>query len=311
MGPDDGLHTKRLPETMMHESSVLESVLVRDRTVVITGLVILIALSWVYILLGAGMRMTAFEMTTVSMPDTSSATEKIGDDSRMTAQKSMVGTMRMAHSAMMQPAVWTPAYAALMFLMWWIMMVAMMLPSASPMILLFARVQSKEKNKGAPFISTSVFAAGYLVMWGVFSVFATSAQWGFERAGLLSAMMTSTSGLFAGLLLLAAGIYQLTPLKHACLRHCRSPIEFIMHHWRNGPLGAFRMGLDHGVFCLACCWFLMALLFVGGVMNLYWIVGLALFVLLEKTIPVGHWLGSITGIGLSVWGVWLLAGTLL
>lgn len=295
----------------MDESSVLESVLVRDRTVVIIGLVIVIALSWIYILLGAGMGMTAFEMTTMSMPSTSSAMEMIGDGSGMSAQKSMVGTMRMAHSAMMQPAVWTPTYAALMFLMWWIMMVAMMLPSASPMILLFAHVQRKEKDKGAPFVSTGVFAAGYLVMWGVFSVIAAGAQWGFECAGLLSAMMTSTSGLFAGVLLLAAGIYQFIPLKHACLRHCRSPIQFIMHHWRNGPLGAFRMGLDHGAFCLACCWFLMALLFVGGVMNLYWIVGLSLFVLLEKTIPAGHWLGSITGIGLMLWGGWLMVGTVL
>ena len=100
-------------------------------------------------------------------------------------------------------------------------------------------------------------------------------------------------------------------MKHACLKHCRSPLQFITHHWRNGTLGAFRMGIDHGVFCLACCWFLMSLLFVGGVMNLYWIVGLAVFVLLEKTVPIGHWLGSLTGIGLMVWGGWLLAGTLL
>jgi predicted metal-binding membrane protein len=179
------------------------------------------------------------------------------------------------------------------------------------MILLFARLQRQQKEKGSPFVSTSVFTAGYLVTWGVFSAIAAGAQWGFERAGLLSAMMTSTSGLFAGVLLLAAGIYQLTPLKHACLRHCRSPIQFIAHHWRTGSGGAFRMGIDHGVFCLACCWFLMALLFVGGVMNLYWIVGLALFVLLEKTIPAGHWLGSITGIGLMIWGGWLMAGTIL
>ena len=297
--------------SVMQESSVLESVLVRDRAVVITGLVTVIVLSWIYILLGAGMGMTAFEMTTMLMPDTSSPMEMTGDSSGISSRKIMGDTMRMAHFAMMQLAVWTPSYAALMFLMWWIMMVAMMLPSASPMILLFARVQRKEKAKGAPFISTSVFAAGYLMTWGIFSVIAAGAQWGFERVGLLSTMMTSTSALFAGILLLAAGIYQLTPLKHACLRHCRSPIQFVMHHWRNGAGGAFRMGIDHGAFCLACCWFLMTLLFVGGVMNLYWIVGLALFVLLEKTIPAGHWLGLITGIGLMIWGGWLVAGTAL
>jgi predicted metal-binding membrane protein len=154
-----------------------------------------------------------------------------------------------------------------------------------------------------------VFTAGYLVTWGGFSLLAAAAQWGFERVGLLSAMMAITSGWFAGVVLLVAGLYQLTPLKHACLRHCRSPIQFIMQQWRKGAGGAFRMGIDHGVFCLACCWFLMGLLFVGGVMNLYWILGLAVFVLLEKTIPAGHWLGSLTGIGLIVWGGWMLVGT--
>ena len=295
----------------MQESSILEAVLARDRIVVITGLATVIALSWIYILLGASMGMTAFEMTTMSIPGASSTMEMPVKSSGMSSQESMGSSMRMAHAAMMQPAIWTLSYAALMFLMWWIMMVAMMLPSASPMILLFARLQRQQKEKGSPFVSTSVFTAGYLVTWGVFSAIATGAQWGFERAGLLSAMMPSTSGLFAGVLLLAAGIYQLTPLKHACLRHCRSPIQFITHYWRTGSGGAFRMGIDHGVFCLACCWFLMALLFVGGVMNLYWIVGLALFVLLEKTIPAGHWLGSITGIGLMIWGGWLMAGTIL
>jgi predicted metal-binding membrane protein len=231
--------------------------------------------------------------------------------SGMSAQQDRGKAMHGAHAAMMAPAVWTPAYAGLMFVMWWIMMVAMMLPSASPMILLFARVQRSQQAKGAPFVPTSVFAAGYLVVWGGFSVLAAGTQWGLERAGLLSAMLSSTSGLFGGILLLAAGLYQLTPLKHACLRHCRSPLQFITHHWRQGIAGALRMGIAHGAFCLGCCWVLMGLLFVGGVMNLYWIIGLAVFVLLEKTIPVGHWLGALTGLGLIVWGGWLLAGTIL
>ena len=295
----------------MQEASILESVLERDRTIVIAGLVTVIVLSWMYILMGAGMGMTAFEMTTMTLPGTSSQMDMAGHGSSMSAQQDMGGAMRMAHAAMMQPAVWTPSYAVLMFCMWWIMMIAMMLPSASPMILLFARIQRSQQMKGAPFVPTSVFTAGYLVTWGVCSVLAAGTQWGLERAGLLSTMMASTSGLFAGMLLLVAGIYQLTPLKHACLRHCRSPLQFITQHWRHGTVGAFRMGIDHGAFCTGCCWFLMALLFVGGVMNLYWIVGLALFVLLEKTIPAGHWLGALTGIGLSLWGGWLLAGTLL
>ena len=294
----------------MQESSVLESVLRRDRLLVITGLGIVMVLAWLYLLLGAGMDMTAGEMTRAALPGATVSMTMPGHDSAMAAQHGMGETMRMAHAAMMQPAVWTPAYAGLMLVMWWIMMIAMMLPSASPMILLFARVQRNQHAQGVPVISTGMFAWGYLAMWGAFSVLAAGAQWGLERAGLLSTMMASTSGRFAGFLLLVAGAYQLTPLKQACLRHCRSPLQFIMHHWRTGLLGAFRMGIDHGAFCLACCWFLMGLLFVGGVMNLYWIVGLALLVFLEKVMPAGHWLGALTGIGLMMWGGWLVAGTL-
>ncbi|WP_189471625.1 DUF2182 domain-containing protein [Litchfieldella qijiaojingensis] len=110
-----------------------------------------------------------------------------------------------------------------------------------------------------------------------------------------------------GLLLLAAGVYQLTPIKHACLRHCRSPLAFLGHHWRQGARGALRMGLLHGAFCVGCCWFLMGLMFFGGVMNLYWVAGLALFVLFERTVPAGHWLGYATGVALLVWGAGMLA----
>ncbi len=281
----------------MQETSVLEAVLKRDRFVVIAGLVAVVVLCWIYILLGAGMGMTAFEMSAITLPWQESS--------------GMGATMSKAHMAMMQPTMWTPGYAALMFFMWWMMMIAMMLPSASPMILLFARVNRTQKAKGALVVPTSVFAVGYLVAWGVFSGLATGTQWGLERVGLLSATMASTSVIFGSMVLIAAGIYQLTPLKHACLKHCRSPFQFITHYWRTGTWGAFRMGIDHGSFCLACCWFLMALLFVGGVMNLYWIVGLALFVLMEKTIPAGHWLGSLTGVGLIAWGGWMVIGILL
>jgi predicted metal-binding membrane protein len=301
-------------EIMMQESSVLESILKRDRFIVISGLVMVIALSWIYILLGAGMDMTAFDMSSIALPwQASSDMAMSGHQGNMdmTGASGIGTTMSRAHTAMILPAMWTPGYAALMFVMWWVMMIAMMLPSASPMILLFARVNRAQKAKGTSFVPTSIFAVGYLVAWGVFSALAASAQWGFERIGLLSATMTSTSAVFGSIVLIVAGVYQLTPLKHACLKHCRSPFQFITHHWRNGTWGAFRMGIDHGAFCLACCWFLMALLFVGGVMNLYWIVGLALFVLLEKTIPAGHWLGSLTGIGLIAWGGWLMVGTLL
>jgi predicted metal-binding membrane protein len=207
--------------------------------------------------------------------------------------------------AAMAPAAWTPGYAVLMFFMWWIMMMAMMLPSAAPMILLFATINRKQREKGAPYVPTGIFAAGYVLIWGAFSLIAVAAQWGLERSGLLSSMASTSVALGAGLLI-AAGIYQLTPLKHACLRHCRSPIAFITHHWRSGDVGALRMGIEHGAFCTGCCWFLMALLFYGGIMNLYWIVGLALFVLLEKTIPAGHWLGRLAGLLLIAWGGALL-----
>jgi predicted metal-binding membrane protein len=135
---------------------------------------------------------------------------------------------------------------------------------------------------------------------------AVALQWGLEQAELLSPMMASRNVAFGGALLVLAGCYQLSPLKHACLRRCRAPIDFISRHWRAGRRSAFRMGVHHGLDCLGCCWALMALLFFGGVMNLYWTAGLALFVLLEKTIPPGHRLASLAGLGLVAWGVALL-----
>lgn len=194
-------------------------------------------------------------------------------------------------------------------------MVAMMLPSAAPMVLLHAAVTRKafaRFEKSRPNVlsygvgsATTAFIAGYLVMWGMFSLVAVVTQWMLEREGFLTNMMTPTSNLPASVLLLAAGFWQLTPLKTLCLRHCRSPIGFLSRHWRAGTGGAFRMGIDHGVFCLGCCWFLMALLFYAGVMNLLWIIGLALFVLIEKMLPSGVAFARATGLLLIVWGVWL------
>lgn len=192
-------------------------------------------------------------------------------------------------------------------LMWCAMVLAMMLPSAAPMILLFATVNRKQRETGHPHVATSIFAVGYLAAWAGFSLVAVILQWGFERTGILSPMLVGTNVIFGGVLLLAAGVYQLTPIKHACLRHCRSPLAFLSTHWRRGARGALRMGLVHGAFCVGCCWFLMGLLFFGGVMNLYWIAGLALFVLFEKTVPAGHWLGYATGVALLVWSAGMLA----
>ncbi len=266
--------------------ATVEAVVKRDRLFVVTAFTAVIALAWAYLLAGAGMGMSAFEMTRMS-------------------QLGMAGGM--AGTAMMTPAVWTSGYTILMFFMWWIMMVAMMLPSASPMILLFATVNRKQCETGHPHVATSVFAAGYLSTWAGFSLVAVLLQWGFERTALLSPSLVGTNVIFGGVLLLVAGAYQLTPIKHACLRHCRSPLAFLSTHWRRGARGALRMGLEHGGYCVGCCWFLMGLLFFGGVMNLYWIVGLALFVLFEKIVPAGHWLGYATGVALLVWGAAMLA----
>ena len=261
------------------DTSVLEAVLRRDRFVVVAALAAVIVVAWIWIVLGAGTGMSAVAMTQMAgMPDM---------------------------DMMMEPAVWTPGYAALIFAMWWVMMVAMMLPSAAPMLLLFARVNRAQKARDRPYVATGIFAAGYLVAWGGFSALAAGVQWGLEQLDLLSPMMTANYWL-GGAILLAAGAWQLTPIKGVCLRLCRSPLSFIAQKWRPGRLGAFRMGLEHGAFCLGCCWFLMGLLFFGGIMNLFWIAGLAGFVLLEKTIPMGHWIGRIAGIGVAAWGLLLL-----
>jgi predicted metal-binding membrane protein len=254
----------------MTDYSPLERVLRRDRLVVLAGLGGVIALSWAYILMGAGMEMDA----------------------------GMVGAAMTGVAA----KSWSAGYVTLMFVMWAVMMVAMMLPSAAPMILLFATVGRKQRARGGAFVRTGIFALGYLAVWAAFSAVATALQWGLESLALLSPMMATSSAVLGGVILVAAGAYQLTPLKHACLRHCRTPFHFVMHGWRKGSLGALRMGVEHGAFCLGCCWVLMALLFVGGVMNLLWIAAIAAFVLLEKTVPAGHWLGGLAGVGLVVWG---------
>ena len=262
-------------------TTILEDVLRRERLVLVSSLAAVIAIAWLWLLLGVGTGMSFLSST--------------GD-----------GTMSgMAH-AMMQPAVWTPGYAALMFTMWWVMMAAMMLPSAAPMLLLFARINRTERAGGRAYVPTGIFAAGYLVAWGGFSVLATAAQWGLQRSDLLSPMMATPSRLLAAAILIGAGIWQLTPIKRLCLQHCRSPLGFLAMSWRPGRLGAFRMGLGHGAYCLGCCWFLMGLLFVGGVMNLFWIAGLAVFVLVEKVLPTGQWVGWLAGIGAIAWGAAML-----
>ena len=204
---------------------------------------------------------------------------------------------------------WTMVDGVFMFLMWAIMMVGMMLPSAAPMTLLYAGMVCKAERQGTPMAPTAAFVAGYLAMWCLFSVGATLAQWGLHEAAMLSPMMVANSQVLGAALLMMAGVFQLTPWKAVCLDHCRSPAHFIARHWRSGASGAFRLGLHHGAFCLGCCWALMGLLFVGGVMNLLWIAGITIFVFLEKVLPVGVWanrFGWFAGFGLILSGIGVL-----
>jgi len=252
----------------------LAGALRRDHAVVIAGLVLVIAIAWAYLLFGAG----------AGMPD----------------MEGMAGRMSMTAPA------WTLSYALLQFLMWAIMMVAMMLPSAAPVILLVAGLARRGAAAGAP--SAAWFAAGYLTVWIGFSLVATTLEWGVHKAGLMSPQMATGSAVLAGAVFIAAGIYQWTPLKAACLRHCRSPLAFLLQHWRAGAAGGIVIGLRHGLYCLGCCALLMALLFVGGIMNLLWIAGLALLVLIEKVLPWGGRTCRLTGAALLAWGAATLAG---
>ena len=254
---------------------ILVTVLRRDRLVVLAGLGGVTVLAWLYlILLAAGM---------VDGP----------------------GAMGEA-MANARPIPWTAGDFALMVLMWPVMMVGMMLPGAKPMILLFAMINRKKREAGHPFVPTGALALGYAGAWTAFSLFATILQWALHSAALLSPMLVSTSAVLAGALFIAAGTYQLTPLKHACLKNCRSPVHFIMTRWRNGSVGALRMGLEHGAYCVGCCWFLMGLLFALGVMNLLWVAALTILVLVEKAAPHGEWTARISGVAMLAAGLYLL-----
>ena len=203
---------------------------------------------------------------------------------------------------------WGAATVATMFAMWAVMMVGMMTPSAAPMILLYAAVGRKAVEGGAPFASTGWFFAGYILVWLVFSALATGAQWALTSLVLLTPMMAASSAILGGVLLVAVGLYQWTPVKAACLKACQAPLSFLMAHggFRGDPAGAVGLGLSHGLYCLGCCFALMALLFVGGVMNVLWIAGLTILILLEKIVPTGRLVSRISGALIGAAGVWLL-----
>ena len=184
----------------------------------------------------------------------------------------------------------------------------MMTPSAAPMILVYARVGRQAAASGTPFAPSAWFGAGYLLSWTAFSLTATLAQWWLERASLLTPMMESASNILGGIVLIVAGVYQWTPLKNACLSYCQAPLTFIMRHggFRREATGALALGFRHGLYCVGCCWAIMALLFVGGVMNLLWIAALAILILFEKLVPIGRLAARLMGVVFIVCGVWLL-----
>jgi predicted metal-binding membrane protein len=258
-------------------SGVAEIALRRDRIIVLSALAVIIALSWAYVFSLASGLQNMDVATEIAMP---------------------------------QMQAWGVMGFALTFVMWAAMMVAMMTPSATPMILMFAGVNRRRQKQQVPYVPTSVFLLGYLVVWAAFSVLATITQWGLHAVSLLSPMMVSTSPALGGILLMIAGIYQLTPFKQACLRKCRSPLGFVLNEWREGRWGAFLMGLKHGGYCTGCCWSLMALLFVAGMMNLLWVAAIAGFILLEKVAPTGPRMGRAAGVLMVAGGVVLLGLTL-
>lgn len=265
----------------------LEGLLRRDRRITVAGLAALSALAWIYLASGAGMGISLADLTRLSL--FARPTGGIPGDMAMPGMLMGAGA---------PPAAWTPSLWLLTVAMWWTMMVAMMTPTAAPTVLLYARVhrhaQAQAPQEGlAP---TWAFAGGYLTAWLAFSLAAAALHWGLERSGLISpATLGSQSRWLSAGVLAAAGLYQLSPLQNLCLSHCRSPAAFLSRHWRPGVTGAVRLGALHGVYCVGCCWVLMLLLFVGGVMNLAWIAVLTLLVMAEKLAPGGRWIGRVAG----------------
>ncbi|GAB3672296.1 DUF2182 domain-containing protein [Salinisphaera aquimarina] len=245
----------------------------RDRRAVLFGVIALTSLAWLYTI------HLAWQMEVMAGPMTMPA-----------------------------PRSWDAVELVLLVVMWIIMMVAMMMPSASPMLLLYTKTLGARVAAPAVLQRSALFVLGYLAVWAGFSLVAAALQWGLHGAALLSPIMVSSHALLSAGLLIEAGVYEWSPLKQSCLRRCRSPLGFLLTEWREGGLGAFVMGLRHGLFCVGCCWALMALLFVTGVMNLVWVVAIAVFVLIEKISPMGDRIARLAGILMAGYGLLMLAG---
>jgi predicted metal-binding membrane protein len=273
-----------LSETVL--DGPLERALQRDRTLIAISIGLLTGLSWLYLWWLSA---------------------------RMGAAPEMAGMAGMGMSdmpGMVAPGFrpWFTADLAFNFSMWSVMMVGMMLPSAAPIVLLHARVARQATAQSQPFAGPAWFVAGYLLAWCGFSAIATLAQFLLERAALLTPMLASNSHVVGGGVLNVTGISQWTPMKDACLTQCQSPLSFIQRYGGfQGTRGAsLAMGARHGAYCVGCCWALMSLLFVGGVMNLLWIAGITVFVLLEKGFVRGPWLSRVAGVAAILAGVWVI-----
>jgi predicted metal-binding membrane protein len=255
-----------------HQS--IEGHVKRDRFIIITGLLLIALLSWLYMVY-LYRQMTYMDMNALFF-------------------------------AMPMTAKWTYIDFMLLFLMWLVMMIAMMTPSVSPLILVFAKINRERKQQNHPFAHVALLMTGYFLVWAAFSLAATSLQWFLQQISLLSPDMKTTSKVLGSMILITTGIFQFTPLKQTCLAHCRSPLNFVLQHWKDGKLGALRMGLENGLYCLGCCWMLMVLLFVTGIMNLLWVSIIAMFVLFEKMLSGFKWIPYLAGILLILYGILLL-----
>jgi len=255
-------------------SSPIENILKKDRLIIITGLFIICLLSWLYIIY---LYKQMYPMNMDAM-----------------------------FFAMPMSAKWTATDFILLFLMWIVMMIAMMVPSVAPLILIFAGINRKRRLAQSPYVPAIYLLTGYFGIWLIFSLFATVLQWWMQQLSLLNPDMIITNKIAGGIILIAAGLFQFTTLKQKCLYNCQTPIQFIHKHWREGKAGAFRMGVKNGLFCLGCCWILMILLFVSGIMNLLWIAIIAAFVFVEKISAQKKLISYISGAALIIYGVFVL-----
>lgn len=253
--------------------NITEAILKRDRYIVMLSLVGIILLAWVYtIYLNRVMGFSEISLEMVS-----------------------------PHAQ-----AWTSTTFTLNFLMWTVMMIAMMTPTAAPMLLFYTKISRQRHPLDGPYLGTGLFLLGYLIVWTGFSAAATFVQWGLHTASLLSTELVRATPLVGGILLILAGAFQFSQLKNACLTHCRTPVGFIMTEWKDGNHGALQMGIKHGYYCVGCCWLLMALLFVAGLMNLLWMAIITAFVLIEKIVPAGDRIGRYAGVLFIIWGFWLI-----